>query len=467
MELTIDEILRATGGIVIQGNPTGVFRGISIDSRGILKGDLFLPIRGERFDGHDFIAAAVRGGARGSLVQRGLGGKVKADPEDVVLILVDDTLKALGDIAHFWRNRFEIKVIAITGSSGKTTTKEMMAGITGLAKKVLKNPGNFNNLIGLPLTLFEMNADHEVAILEMGTNKRGEIGRLTGIAKPDVGIITNIGPVHLEGLKSMDEIREEKWDLFNNMESHGVAIINNDDDFLNSPAGRWRGKTVTFGIKKDADIRAERITKRGESGVDFILVTKGCSRKIAMLTAGEHNVYNALAAAASSLALGIEYDLICEGLMSFKPINGRMEILKLRNGAFLINDTYNANPQSVRAALSALKDLRGEHGSTVIFGDMLELGDRAEELHEGVGSLMAETGVGAIFLKGDLTPAVAKGAIRRGLRNDQIYFPENNEEIVPHLRSYLRKGDWILVKGSRKMGMESIVREISGEFGLV
>jgi UDP-N-acetylmuramoyl-tripeptide--D-alanyl-D-alanine ligase (EC 6.3.2.10) len=200
LELTIDEILRATGGNIIQGDPGGVFRGISTDSRSISKGNLFLPIRGKRFDGHDFIAAAVRGGARGSLVQRGLEGKVKAAPGDVALILVDDTLKALGDIAHFWRNKFEIKVIAVTGSSGKTTTKEMIAGITGLAKKVLKNRGNFNNLIGLPLTLFEMNADHEVAILEMGTNKRGEIERLTRIAEPDVGLITNIGPAHLKAL---------------------------------------------------------------------------------------------------------------------------------------------------------------------------------------------------------------------------------------------------------------------------
>jgi UDP-N-acetylmuramoyl-tripeptide--D-alanyl-D-alanine ligase len=464
--LTLDEVLKATGGTVIREPPIRVFKGLSTDSRSISKGNLFLPIIGERFDGHDFIASAIVGGASASLIQKDLVEKNKLIPGDVILILVDDTLKALGDIAHFWRSKFEIPVIGLTGSNGKTTTKEMAAGIMGLTKRVLKNRGNFNNLIGLPLTLFEMNVSHEVAILEMGTNRRGEIERLTRIAKPDLGLITNIGPVHLEGLKSMDVVKEEKWDLFNNMGISGVAIINGDDDLLNTVAGRWKGKTITFGIKKDADVRAERIKKSRDKGVSFTLNIGGNERNIMMSTLGEHNIYNALAAAASSWAVGIEYDLICEGLMSFKPIDGRMNIMRLKNGAFLIDDTYNANPESVSAALKTLKELRGKHVSTVILGDMLELGEWAEEMHEGIGSLLADTGVAKIFLRGRLTRTVAEGAIKKGFKNDQIYFPETAEEIVTHLKSYLKKRDWVLVKGSRKMKMEEIVQEITREFGL-
>lgn len=463
---TVDEILKATGGKIIKKSSSGTFRGLSTDSRQISEGALFLPIIGERFDGHDFIAAAVKDGALGSLVQNGLEEKTKALPGNITLISVNDTLKALGDIAHFWRKKFELPVIAVTGSSGKTTTKEMIAGVIGLTKKVLKSRGNFNNLVGLPLTLLEINATHEVAIVEMGTNRSGEIGRLTQIAMPDVGVITNIGPAHLEGLESMDAVRKEKWDLFNNMGTKGTAIINNDDDSLRELAGRWEGETVTFGIENDADVRAGHISKYERTVTGFTLTINRISRELTMSTTGKHNIYNALAAAASCRAVGIEYDLICKGLMSFKPISRRMEILNLKNGAFLIDDTYNANPASVSVALKTLKDLRGKQRSTVILGDMLELGLWAEEMHEDIGSLIADTGVDEVFLRGTFSCAVAEGAVRKGLKSDRIYFPETTEEIVTHLMQHLKEGDWVLVKGSRKMKMEEIVRELTSAFGV-
>ncbi|MDO9528515.1 MAG: UDP-N-acetylmuramoyl-tripeptide--D-alanyl-D-alanine ligase [Syntrophales bacterium] len=464
--LTVDEIIEATGGRIIKRSSGGTFKGLSTDSRHISKGALFLPVIGERFDGHDFIAAAIKDGALGSLVQSGLEEKIKDVSGDVTLISVNDTLKALGDIAHFWRKKFELPVIAVTGSSGKTTTKEMIAGVIGLTKKALKSRGNFNNLVGLPLTLLEINANHEAAIVEMGTNSSGEIGRLTRIAMPDVGLITNIGPAHLEGLKSMDVVREEKWDLFNNMGNRGIAIINNDDDSLRELAGRWKGNAVTFGIENYADVRAERISIKGRTGTKFTLIIDGISRELTMSTTGEHNIYNALAAAASSCAVGIEHDLICEGLQSFKPISGRMEILNLKNGAFLIDDTYNANPASVSVALKTLKDLKGKQKSTVILGDMLELGVWAEEMHEDIGSLMADTGVDTIFLRGKFSRAVTEGATRKGIKSNQIYFPETTKEIATHLRQHLKKGDWVLVKGSRKLKMEEIVQELTSVFGL-
>ncbi|MGZ6240909.1 MAG: UDP-N-acetylmuramoyl-tripeptide--D-alanyl-D-alanine ligase [Syntrophales bacterium] len=230
------------------GSTDTLFKGVSTDSRQIMPGSLFIPLRGEKFDGHDFIAAAVRNGAHGFLVERGYENKIREKFADKTVIRVDDTLKALGDIAHSWRKKFRVRVVAITGSSGKTTTKEMLAGIAGLTKKIIKAQGNYNNLIGLPMTVLNINAQHELVILEMGTNTRGEIGRLTEIAEPDVGLITNIGPAHLEGFKSVETVREEKLDLFRKMPDAGVAIINIDDERLLVTNRDWRGKRVTFGL---------------------------------------------------------------------------------------------------------------------------------------------------------------------------------------------------------------------------
>ena len=464
--LHFQEILEATGGIPIRGNCTGVFYGISTDSRHIVQGSLFIPLVGERYDGHDFLQAAVAGGATGFLIQKDSDKKQLFRDETTTVIVVEDTLKALGDIAHYWRRKFKASVIAITGSSGKTTTKEMIAEIAGLAKNIIKAKGNFNNLVGVPLTLLNIRDQHEAVILEMGTNSRGEIEKLTRIAEPDIGLITNIGPAHLDGLKSLDIIREEKCDLFRNMADSGIAIINMDDAYLGKSANIWHGKSITFGLTHDADVSADKITMRGRHGVSFILNIKESREEIHLLAPGEHNIVNALAAAATSWAMGMALPIICQGLTAFKPVKGRMEITELKNGAFIINDTYNANPASVREALKTLRDLRGNHRSTVILGDMLELGDHAHQMHEDMGSLMADTGVGAIFLKGSFSQATAAGAIKRNMPENGIFFFETPEEILPCLKSSLKEGDWILVKGSRMMKMEEVVGTIIEAFGL-
>ncbi|MGZ6292221.1 MAG: UDP-N-acetylmuramoyl-tripeptide--D-alanyl-D-alanine ligase, partial [Syntrophales bacterium] len=321
------------------GSTDTLFKGVSTDSRHIMPGSLFIPLRGEKFDGHDFIAAAVRNGAHGFLVERGYENKIREKFADKTVIRVDDTLKALGDIAHSWRKKFRVRVVAITGSSGKTTTKEMLAGIAGLTKKIIKAQGNYNNLIGLPMTVLNINAQHELVILEMGTNTRGEIGRLTEIAEPDVGLITNIGPAHLEGFKSVETVREEKLDLFRKMPDAGVAIINIDDERLLVTNRDWRGKRITFGLGKDADVSAEDIEPKGVRGVEFTIRIGSFRQEITMSTAGNHNVYNGLAAAASCWALDIDFPTICHGLTAFQPISGRMEIHRLKNGAYIINDT--------------------------------------------------------------------------------------------------------------------------------
>jgi len=331
---------------------------------------------------------------------------------------------------------------------------------------VLKTEGNFNNLIGLPLTIFQIDDQHDLAILEMGTNTPGEIGRMSRITEPNIGLITNIGPAHLEGLKSLNLIREEKGALFQNMAGRGIAIINRDDEEVEILDRRWQGRRVTFGIKRDADVSAENISTRGEMGVSFTLKIGGMEQEITMAMVGRHNIYNALAAAASCWALGMEHHIICQGLSAFKPLSGRMEVHRLKNGAFLIDDTYNANPASVREALKTIKDLKEDHNSTVIMADMLELGERVEEMHEGIGSLMAETGVGTIFLRGRFSRCTAHGAIKGGFSGN-LFFYETPEQVVAYLQSSLKEGDWVLVKGSRKMKMEEITEEIIRAFGVM
>lgn len=465
-QLSTRDIRRAAGAVVIPGHREGAFRGVSTDSRVIAKGDLFVALVGERFDGHDFLRTAVEAGAAGVVVQRDRQRKGNGLPPDVTVLSVEDTLKALGDIAHYWRMKFDVPVVAVTGSSGKTTTKEMAAAILGQTKNVLKNEGNLNNLIGLPLTLLRLQPRHEAVVLEMGTNRPGEIRRLAEIAGPDIGVITNVGPAHLEGLKSIEVVREEKGDLFVTMAGRGTAVINIDDPNLSFWEERWAGRKVTFGIEKPAEVHAEHISHEGERGTIFTLVAGKHSREITVPTIGNHNVYNALAAAAAALACGIPFEAICRGLMSFKPVAGRMEVHRLKNGAFLIDDAYNANPASVGEALKTLRELKGESRTVLVLGDMLELGEASETFHAEIGRMIGETGVEEVFLRGRFAGAVAHGAVKKGLRADRIRVDWAPEEIAESLKRGLREGDWVLVKGSRRMKMEDIVQEILRTIGV-
>ena len=458
--ITIGDIIKATGGRLMRGQPDRICRGVSTDTRNLSPGNLYIAIAGDRFDGHAFIPSAVEGGAAGIVLEKRRVADYSSEAERVSLISVDDTVRALGDIAHFWRMGFAIPVIAITGSSGKTTTKEMTAAILSQTKTVVKNRGNFNNLIGLPLTLLGMNAGNDAAVVEMGTNRPGEIDRLTEIARPDIGVITNVGSAHLEGLKTLDGVREEKEALFRTMTAEGIAVVNSDDEAVVRAARQWKGKTITFGLINDAVVRATSIKKKGEQGITFTLKIGRKSGELTMSILGEHNIYNALAAAACSQACGIDYDDICRGLTEFRQVSGRMELFRLRKGAFLIDDTYNANPSSVTEALKTLRDLAGTQRSTFIFGDMLELGDQAEDIHEDIGRVIADTGVGRLILRGRFSRAVAAGAQKKGFAEEKIYFFDDPNDIADHIVSSLREGEWILIKGSRGMHMEAITKAI-------
>jgi len=463
--LTIEEILSATGGTLVRGDGTRVMKGLSTDSRTIGSGNLFIALVGERFDGHEYLRDAVRAGAAGLLVHRRQDAVYTQISPEIPIVFVQDTLRALGDIAHFRRRQLTIPVIAVTGSSGKTTTKEMLATIMARKKKVLKSPGNFNNLIGLPRTLLEVDESHEVAILEMGTNTKGEIARLTDICAPDIGIITNIGPAHLEGLGSIAGVREEKGDLFAHMHERGTVVINNDDAEVAILARRWRGGKITFGIRREADVHAEHIVHLTGGKMGFTLSIGSFREAISMSVLGEHNIYNALAAAASSRALGIEDDVICTGLKEFAQVNGRMSLYCLNNGVYLIDDTYNANPASMREALQTLMRLSEGQTSVVIFGDMLELGNGSEEMHSEIGRQLADTGVDRIFLMGRFARAVVAGAHTRGLPDSRVTVVERSADILANLTACVPQGGWILVKGSRGMKMEEITRAIMGQFG--
>jgi UDP-N-acetylmuramoyl-tripeptide--D-alanyl-D-alanine ligase len=464
--LSAGEILRATGGAPLQGGADWTCRGISTDTRTLRPGNLFIALQGENFDGHDCLAAAAQKGAAGLLIRAATFGKAATLKKDLPVIGVPDTLEALGAIAQSWRLRYPIPLVAITGSSGKTTTKELLAAIVARSRTVLKSTGNFNNLIGLPLTLLGLRAEHELAIVELGTNRPGEIARLAAIAAPDVGLITNIGPAHIEGLGSIEGIREEKGDLFRVMAGRGAAVINHDDDAVAILAERWRGRRVTFGLKSGADLTARRIGGAAPEGVGFDIVIDGVATPVRLSIPGRHNIMNALAAAATAKALGFDRHAIAEGLAAFRPVPGRTEIRRLGNGALIVMDAYNANPASVREALKTLEELRGAGTAFAVLGDMLELGEGAPELHGEIGAVLAETGVDAVFLKGTLSRFTAEGARKKGFPEERIIFFDAPGPVISDLRSRLRSGDWILVKGSRKMKMEAVTEAIIAAFDL-
>jgi UDP-N-acetylmuramoyl-tripeptide--D-alanyl-D-alanine ligase len=464
--LSAGEILKATGGSPHKGGAEWSCRGLSTDTRTLRGGNLFIALTGDRFDGHDCLSSAAEKGAAGLLIRTDRLGKLGAGLKALPVIVVADTLTALGDIASLWRRRFSLPVVAITGSSGKTTTKEMLVAIATRSRKILATEGNLNNLIGLPQTLLGIREEHELAIVELGTNSPGEIARLAAIAAPDIGLITNIGPAHLEGLGSLEAIREEKGALFEVMNGRGTAIINGDDDAVRLLARCWRGDRITFGLKSSADIAARRLEVAGPAGVRFTLVIDGIGVPVHLAAPGKHNVLNASAAGAAAWALGFKREEIAAGLSAFHPVPGRMEIRRLANGAFMIMDTYNANPASMRESLETLQGLRKEGRAVAILGDMLELGTQAQELHEGIGSVLVQTGVDRVFLKGNLSRSMARGAIKKGFPSERIVFFDDPEEVLASLRPFLKNEDWVLIKGSRKMKMEAVAESIISAFDL-
>ncbi len=430
-------------------------RGVSIDSRTIKPGELFIALKGDRFDGHDFVADVIRKGAWGAVVERGWVSN--SDPAPANVVPVDDTLRALQDLASLHRRKFSVPVVGVTGSNGKTTTKEMLAAILARRGPVLKNEGNLNNHIGVPLTLMRLNADHRTAVVEMGMSARGEIDLLARITAPTVGVITNIGPAHLEFLGSREGVAEAKGELLDNLRPDGTAVLNADDRFIDVLKKKFRGRTITFGIDHPADVSASRIVQHPDRA-EFVMGTGGKSYEVALRTAGIHNIANALAAAAGAVAVGLTLDDIKEGLEGFVPVAGRSEIKEVK-GRIILADYYNANPASMEAAIGTLAALRAGKKGIAVLGDMLELGEAGAEAHRQIGRTAARSGVDVVMTIGALSRHIAEGAIGEGMPRERVIEATSHADAAKRLLALTKPGDVILLKGSRGMKMEKILEE--------
>jgi UDP-N-acetylmuramoyl-tripeptide--D-alanyl-D-alanine ligase len=460
----LNELIAWSDGTQLAGKATANFDGVSIDTRSIERGQLFVAIAGPNFDAHEFLPRAARAGAAGLLVER---DRFQAEglPSELPVVGVDDCVRALGAVAAAHRARFEGPLVAITGSSGKTTTKEMCAAILGVGAACLQTTGNLNNEFGLPLTLLRRETGHQRAVVEIGTNHPGEIATLAAIAAPTVAAITNVGVAHIEFLGSRDGIAREKGDIYASLSEGGIAVVNRDDPRVCSQAEeKAPGRIVGFGSKQ-ADVRAEAVQFDDEGGFAFRLITPAGSAPVRVAGLGDTTVINALAAAACGVAAGVPLDEIATGLERYVPPRGRMAQRKLANGAVVIDDSYNANPDSLRVALESLARLaKGGGGHSVaVVGDMGELGDSAESAHRAAGSWVAELGIDFLFAFGSRAGEVAQAAREGGMQASHVHEGQEHEAVAAQISHQLGSSDWVLVKGSRAMHMEKIVSALAGE----
>jgi UDP-N-acetylmuramoyl-tripeptide--D-alanyl-D-alanine ligase len=382
------------------------------------------------------------------------------------LLRVDDTLKALGDLARAWRRRHSrVEVVAITGSNGKTTTKEMAARVLAGRFRVLQTEGNLNNLIGLPLVLLRLSPDHEVAVLEMGMNLAGEIRRLKEIAEPRVSLITNIARAHLEFLGSLEGVARAKGELWEDLRADDWIAVNRDDPWVANLAGAVRCRKKTFGIREPAEISAEELGTEAGRGIRFSLKLNGEKRSVRLNAFGRHNVYNALGAASLAAILGLSLEEIGAGLGKFQPYAGRGKIYRLGRNLHLLDDTYNANPDSLEATLLAFGEMKAGSRGLVVLGDMLELGPGTAAFHVQAGKRAGELGFGHLFFLGDQREQLAEGARSAGMDEARIHSFADPQKVLESLEEAVEEGDWILVKGSRRMRLERMVEELVKRLG--
>ena len=462
VDLTVDEVLAATGGSRLSGHGGAVFRSVTIDSRRFDPGALFVAIRGETHDGHTFVSDVIRQGTGGIVIDAaGLAGlpALRQTAGETPVIVVADTTRALGDLAAYVRRRANVRVVAITGSNGKTTTRRMTAAAFGCRYCTLASQGNFNNDIGLPLTLFRLTPAHQWAVLEMGMNHFGEIRRLSGICRPDVGVITNIGPCHLEGVGSIEGVAAAKAEMLENICPGGTIVLNRDDHRLAELGTRTPVNVLFFGESERADVRAREIHDTGD-GIDFILELPGDRAQVRLPVMGRFMVANALAAAAAGYLAGMPADAIATGLAQYRSKPGRLNIIRTARDMTIIDDTYNANPASVAAALHTLMHLARGHRAVFVMGDMLELGDAAEQHHHHIGELAAQAGVARLYVTGVHADTVSAGARAGGLGRSRIIIGDK-AALVADLKAVLAAGDWVLVKGSRGAAMETVAKPIA------
>lgn len=452
------------------------FGDVVIDSRDVRAGSLFVALPGKQTDGHEFVGEALAGGAAGALIHQDVRLNPQPalidlrevfDPEllaslaSPVLIRVDDALTALQQIAAGWRARFPTRAIGITGSVGKTTTKETVAAVLSQRYDTLKSEENLNNEIGLPLTLLRLRPRHERAVLEMGMYARGEITELAAIAQPHVGVVTNVGPTHLERLGSLEAIADAKAELVEALPPEGSAVLNADDPIVVSMAERTKAGVFTYGLEPTADLWADNIDSLGLDGISFRLHHRDETLHVKVPMLGRHSVHTVLAAAAVGLVEDLTWQEILDGLQ--EP-GGQLRLVVVPgiNGSTVLDDTYNASPDSTLAALNLLGDLNGR--AIAVLGDMLELGKLETEGHKKVG-VRAAAVVDGLIVVGELGRIIGEAALEAGMTSDDVFFAEDNAQATEHLRAILQPDDTVLVKGSRGLRMEEIVAEIALDSG--
>lgn len=470
--LTVMELQRVIGAQVLAGDVSGWMeqriRHISLDTRSLRPGDFFLAIRGDRFDGHEFVGTALSKGAVGAIVLDSYDvstlSRKRGSKRRVPLILgVRDPLSAYQRLAACHRSKFKIPVVAVTGSNGKTTTKEMVASVMAHRWKILKTEGNLNNRLGVPQTLFRLNSRHQGAVIEMGVDNLGQTTSLCEIARPTIGIITNIGPDHLEFFGSMDVSAQAKAELLDLLPADGTAILNADDSYYDYLAARARCRVVSFGFSAKADVRAANVKSDGRNGTIFHLQLPGKTRHtiVHICVQGAHNVTNALAAGAVGTVLGFPGTMIAQGLSRFRPVAMRSQVLASQ-GVKLIIDCYNANPASMKAAVELLAQA-GEHRRTIaVLGDMLELGPNAAHMHEEVGGFVARQGIDYVVTCGVLGRSLAQGAKQAGLDHTRIVQVSDAQAAVAAVKAIVKHGDVVLIKASRGMRLELVADALQG-----
>jgi len=468
----ISDVLEGCGGS-LKGGPTKksrlpedrIFQGFSIDTRSIRPQALFIALSGPRFDGHDFVATALEKGGYGAIVAAKAFEEKKSlwqrSRKDALFILVDDPLTALQSLAAWHRQRFRIPVIGISGSNGKTTTKEMIASILETQGPLLKNEGNLNNHIGLPLTLLRLEESHQAAVVEMGISGRGEMARLSEIARPTLGLLTNIGPAHLEGLDSLEGVSAEKTLLFKSVhDSGGTAVINLEDPFL-KPWKEAMPKAWSFGLDQVANLSADNIRVQKRETLFRLRRNRGpekeASLEVSLPVPGQHQVMNALAAAAATSALGVDLGVIAGALSRFRSPAQRGDLFEAE-GITLLFDAYNANPASVEAALDLLVLQKTGQGERIaLLGDMLELGPKSSSAHREIGRSVARRGIERLIAVGEFSEVVAEGARQGGMGLDQISSFSDLKALRPELKTLVQKGAQLLIKGSRGMRLEQLL----------
>lgn len=450
------EVRQATGATKTRSGEALSYESVCTDSRQLTEGCLFVALKGDRFDAHDFLAQVVKDGAAGVVVQEGRAG----DLQGVNVYEVKDTLHALGRLARFHRDRFQIPICAVTGSNGKTTTKELVASILSMRGPALKTHGNLNNEIGVPLTLFGLDTQHVAAVIEMGMNHLGEIARLTDIARPDAGLITIVQPAHLEGVGSIEGVAQAKGELLHGLAETATAAINLDDPRIAAQAKTVKAKQLTWGRAPEADVRLVSVEPQGRDGLALRISYRGRDYPTALHLVGDHNAMNATGAFALALALGYSPDECVRGLETAQAHARRLQILDAPNGVTVIDDCYNANPASMNAALRTVQELAAEGRAVAVLGDMLELGGAEAHEHTQLG-VAASDRVELLALFGPRMKQAHVQAVKR--LGDRTRHFEDVAQLVAWLQHELKPNDFVLVKGSRGMRLERVVEALTGK----